>query len=191
MLKLSILIPSLNTRNVGRLISQLNPQLTDEVELLCMIDNKNRTLSEKRNELTALSKGKYISFVDDDDDVSADYVESILQAIEHDPDVVVFDVQVNLNWTSKNAYYGIQFTHEDGELCYTRKPNDKMVYRKSIAEKVAFQNILCEDTIRAEEVSQLAATERRINKVLYHYNANPATSECVWDYYLPKQRTEW
>ena len=67
------------------LFDKLNEQISkfqDKVELLVLIDNKKRTLGAKRNEMIGLAKGEYVVFIDDDDLVSEDYVESILEAIK-------------------------------------------------------------------------------------------------------------
>lgn len=60
------------------------------VEHCIFIDNKRRTVGEKRDALLRLAKGKYITYVDDDDDISDDYVVSILAAASCNPDVITF-----------------------------------------------------------------------------------------------------
>lgn len=60
------------------------------VEHLIFCDNKRRTVGEKRDALLRIAKGKYIAFVDDDDDIADDYVAEILRAAESNPDVITF-----------------------------------------------------------------------------------------------------
>lgn len=183
MTKLSILIPSLVSRDISRILERLKPQLTDKVEVLSLVDNKKRTLSEKRNNLISLAQWDYVCFIDDDDDISDDYVSEILNAILNDTDVIVFDVEVRLNnLLPKPCYYSKVFKYEETELCYHRLPNDKMVFKRSIASQVKYKNILCEDTVWSNDVLDLIKTESHISKTLYYYIANSTTSECQWSY---------
>ena len=89
-MKLSILVPTLDSRSLylSMMLSSLEGQLTPEVEVLTEIDRGEKTIGEKRNILLERATGDYISFVDDDDIVAYDYVDSILRAIETSPDVV-------------------------------------------------------------------------------------------------------
>ena len=41
-------------------------------------DNKKRTIGKKRDEMLKLAQGKYVTFVDDDDRISDDYVDEIM-----------------------------------------------------------------------------------------------------------------
>jgi glycosyltransferase involved in cell wall biosynthesis len=49
------------------------------VEHLILMDNKRRTVGEKRDALLRAAKGNYVAFVDDDDFISPDYVSLILE----------------------------------------------------------------------------------------------------------------
>ena len=52
-----------------------------DVELLYLMDNRRRPVGAKRNDMLAMAKGEYVSFIDDDDEVSVDYVQKIYRAI--------------------------------------------------------------------------------------------------------------
>ena len=59
------------------------------VEILVLLDNRSKSISEKRNDLLQIARGKYIAFLDDDDAVSKDYMSKILTAIdENDVDCI-------------------------------------------------------------------------------------------------------
>lgn len=64
-----------------------------DVEFISYRDNKQVTVGEKRNVLLRNSKGRFVCFVDDDDRISHDYVESILTCIVNNPtcDCIVFN----------------------------------------------------------------------------------------------------
>lgn len=98
-LKLSILTPAVPSRldDVNRLSSELARQIGElPVEHIVLLDNKRRTVGEKRDALLRAARGEFVAFVDDDDWVSHDYVPAILNAIAHKPDVVTFRQGVSL-----------------------------------------------------------------------------------------------
>ena len=85
---LSILIPTLRSRadKLSKLLNRLEFQRqTKPVQLLWIGDNKSITVGEKRNMLLAASKGEWVCFVDDDDEVSDRYLELILDTIKNNP----------------------------------------------------------------------------------------------------------
>ncbi len=145
------------------------------VEIFCFMDNRKSNLSEKRNLVIAGAKGKYISFVDDDDEVASDYVDSILREIQTDPelDCIVFDVLVHgYNSEPKLCKYGIEFEHKEAPEAYYRKPNHIMVFRTEIARRHPFRKELSglrEDTEWADRAWRDIGKQKRIDKVLYQY----------------------
>ncbi|MCJ7992656.1 glycosyltransferase [Priestia sp. OVS21] len=106
-IKLSVLIPSTPERltHLARMISELERQSAQlPVEILAMIDNKKRTIGAKRNILIEQAQGKYVSFVDDDDRIEPDYIQTLVETINQNPnaDCITFDVEVNLSGLEKN-----------------------------------------------------------------------------------------
>ena len=87
-MKLSVLICTIPERKekFDILLNKLQfLSINKDVEILC--DNRARgtvTIGQKRNDLINKSTGDYISFVDDDDDISNNYFDLILNAIETD-----------------------------------------------------------------------------------------------------------
>lgn len=145
------------------------------VEIFCFMDNRKSNLSEKRNLVIAGAKGKYVSFVDDDDEVAPDYVDVILRELELDSelDCVVFDVLVH-GYTPqpKVCKYGIEYQHKEGPEAYYRKPNHLMVFRTEIARRHQFRkelSAISEDTEWAERSWKDIGKQKRIDKVLYQY----------------------
>jgi len=94
---LSILIPSIPSRldMAAAMIRDLDYQIgTRPVEVLCLTDNKRRSIGAKRQALLESSRGHFVCFVDDDDEIVEDYVARIMdtmgKAIREDADVIVF-----------------------------------------------------------------------------------------------------
>ena len=89
---ISILIPTLLERKnefqimVHDLYRQLEKHhLKDKVEIISICDDRSIKLSEKRNMLQKLSSGKYFTHLDDDDELSCDYCQTIIDHIERIP----------------------------------------------------------------------------------------------------------
>jgi glycosyltransferase involved in cell wall biosynthesis len=99
---LSILTPAVPSRiySLGSLTRELETQIgSARVEHLVLLDNKRRTVGEKRDALLRAARGQFVAYVDDDDWISQDYVSEILQAINSCPqcDVVTFRQSVTYN----------------------------------------------------------------------------------------------
>lgn len=145
------------------------------VEVFCFMDNRKSNLSEKRNLVIAGAKGRFISFVDDDDRVEPDYVDSIVGAIQKDPDAdaIVFDVLVH-GYTAEPQIckYDVAFGHGEDKGVYFRKPNHVMAYRTEISRRHKYKkelSAISEDTEWADRASQDIRKQVRIEKTLYHY----------------------
>jgi len=175
----SILIPTVpwRSKKLKELLKQLDPQVARiaGVELLVLRDNRIMSIGEKRNKLRALSHGRYVSFVDDDDMVADDYVTSIVSEISAAPDVINFTVRVEGYGPPKLCKYGLSLQHADLPAEYHRKPNHIMAWKREIAVSVDFPEIAYgEDTVWAEEVAKRARSERTIPRILYTYQFDHA-----------------
>ena len=102
---------------------------------------------EKRNLLLSRAEGKYICFIDDDDDISDDYVSSIMRALEENPDCDCVGIQ-GLLMSSKGSFlfehsienqgwYTTKAPNSDDPL-FIRTPNHLNPVKKSIAEQIGF-----------------------------------------------------
>jgi hypothetical protein len=176
---LSVLICSLHERKeyLLRLIGVLRPQLNEETEVKLCIDGRQATTGDKRNDLLESATGKYVVFIDDDDLVSDDYVESILQAAKQDADAIVFKGWMTTNSKNKKAFSLSKdhpyTTTKDG--VYLRYPNHIVPIRSSIAKQFKFPGkVFGEDYVWATLIhnSRLIKTETKIDKDLYYYLYN-------------------
>lgn len=186
-MKLSILIPTLPQRPLKKLLEAIREQLTNEVEVIYLGDFKTLSVGFKRNMLKRMAKGEYITFVDDDDKISADYVSELLKAIDSGADVICFNVQINQKFPngkqeSLPVDYSIKNQHGWSQYLkgYTRKPNHLMCIKRTIANMVDFEEVNHgEDTIYAEQLAQHLKTEFKIDKTLYIYEADWEKSETL------------
>ncbi|CAB1128377.1 protein of unknown function [Candidatus Hydrogenisulfobacillus filiaventi] len=174
--KLSILIPALPER-----LPLLTPTLETltaqaagkDVEVLVLVDNRRRSIGEKRNALLDMAQGDFVVFIDDDDTVAPDYVDLLYGAIREHPeaDCIVFDVEVHFRGQfSKIARYGVEFELGEDPAFYYRKPNHLMCYARRIARRHRYRDASWgEDTEWAERAHKDVSTQIRIPAVLYHY----------------------
>ncbi|WP_260856676.1 glycosyltransferase family A protein [Bacillus pumilus] len=176
-IKLSVLIPSTPERltYLARMVSELERQSSPyPVEILVLIDNKTRTTGSKRNSLIEQAQGTYITFVDDDDRIETDYIQTIVEKINShsDADCITFDVEVNLGGLdTKIAKYDVNYINSQDDCYYYRKPNHLMCYAQRIANQEKFLNISYgEDDEWAARVSTHIKNQIKIPRVLYYYD---------------------
>jgi|LakMenEpi03Aug12_release.lakeMendotaPanAssembly.Ray.scaffolds.fasta_scaffold24843_5 GT2 family glycosyltransferase len=175
-MKLSILIPTVVGREhlLERLRSVLNPQLTEDVEVIEQKDNKEISIGRKRQTLLEKAAGEYVVFIDDDDMISEDYVESILKALESNPDSVGFEIECH-GTTGKTASASNKWsTWKDnhGGFDYVRTPYHKTPIKRNIAVIIGYRDMRYgEDYDYSKRLKEAGfiKTEVYINKVLYYY----------------------
>jgi hypothetical protein len=85
----SILIPTIPGRDAG--LARLVGSIREKVARICpalryqlciSFDNKESSIGMKRQGLLEESKGKYLSFIDDDDDITDAYIEDLWEMIQ-------------------------------------------------------------------------------------------------------------
>ena len=183
--KLSILICSLPSRlKQFSVIEELTRQAQGKpVEIIYLGDNKSMTVGEKRNHLVRMAKGDYVTFVDDDDRVTGDYVKSILEGIGSGADVICFEAMVSgYTPNPKRCKYSLGYSHTEDDSAYYRKPNHLMAWNAFIASGVPFPEISNgEDTAWATQITEShptgMLTEYQTGKCLYYYDFNSQTTE--------------
>lgn len=188
-MKLSILVPSVAERRntflpkcLDMLYGQLESLSIDQqksVEILFLIDSKERMLGSKRNNLIDIAQGDYIVFVDDDDRIEPDYISSLLTGIESNADVITFLASVSLNGEpAKICHYSNKYAKDYNTVdTYHRLPNHICCVKKEIALKVPFLNIKNgEDSAYSKQLKAHLRTQYEINRVLYHYDYNEKTT---------------
>ena len=144
MIKLSVLVPTVPSR-ISNFFPTLMKKLLkqcenrNDVEILGFFDNKKRSVGMKRQGLLDLVKGEYFVFIDDDDDVSDDYIDEILKALYDNPeaDCVVYDCIYSKNGVKKlHCKYGIEYNYWSSYNIgqWTGKPAHTMVYHSKFAK---------------------------------------------------------
>ena len=173
-----------------------------DVELLYLMDNRRRPVGVKRNDLMAMAKGEYVSFVDDDDSVAPDYVEKIYRQIvatrksDAPADVICFNQKATLQPTDITHECSYSLAHwkdrepdkrrlmapafdKEGQqlpntLLWTGPPAHTMVWRRALLEGISFpEKMFGEDVDFVDAACELAKNELIMNgEPLYYYRFN-------------------
>ena len=195
-IKFSVLILSIPSRfeQVKYLFDKLQKQCitNGEVEILCLVDNKSKHIADKRNDLLKAANGKYLAFLDDDDDISDDYISSILEAIPFDSDIITFDQRCTINGEELKVSFGMNnpvqhlSRNQHGKLNNILRPPFHMcAWKSDIAKTELFERIYssdgqsCEDHHWTNRLYPKIKTEYKINKMLHHYIYNSKTTESI------------
>lgn len=154
----------------------------DKVEVI--YNNKPKgtiTIGAKRNSLLLASKGDYVCFIDDDDDVPDYYITELLKAIESKPDCVGFEIQCNMEGKIEMAASSIKYDWKDNQdgFRYVRSIYHKTPVKREIALAAMFPDkSFSEDYEYSMRIKPMLKREIFINRIMYFYNfkyENPKT----------------
>jgi glycosyltransferase involved in cell wall biosynthesis len=174
MKRLSILTVSLKEREglLKNLARVLKMQSTNDVEFLAYVDNREKSIGYKRNQLLDSAKGDYIVFVDDDDMISPYYTQYILEGIKTNPDCCGIEGIITMENTPPRKFIHTVkckkwYTEND---IYYRCPNHLNPVKKEIALDTKFLEISDqEDLIYSNMLKPKLSNEVYINRPIYYY----------------------
>jgi len=176
---LSVLICALTERkklltNLLREIDLFKRRSHLKVEVLFDLDNRQKSVGQKRNDLVARAKGKYCCFIDDDDQITPLYFTEIERALQTKPDCVsLLGIFYENGQVVKPFVHTLdcKLYHEDQEAFY-RPPNHLNPILTGIVKRVGFPSKnYGEDTDFAMRLSNanLLQSEGQVEEPIYHY----------------------
>lgn len=185
MYKLTIAICTLPVRiaSFASLITELNNQiksngLTNEVQILAFMDCKDLTVGDKRNFIKSQAKGMYLAYLDDDDRISSDYVLSLKQGCDTNPDVVTFRGEYKEHSKVMDFIINSGIMNQDTATHHYRLPNHICAVKRDIYLNCHFTSKnYGEDSDYADQINQYIKTEYHIPKKLYFYDFALETSQ--------------
>lgn len=177
---LSILIPTYNrNESLIKLLQKLQPQIQDEVEVIVVDDHSDNQLklefpswlkyivleensggaSIPRNVGLDNAKGKYIAFIDADDMVSDDYIQTILDKTKEDWDYCY------ISWKCSTHNVIIKDEPPSWNCCVWN-----CIYKRDLIGNIRFRKdlIMAEDYYFNKEVRK--GKRENIIDILYYYN---------------------
>lgn len=164
---------------LSRLKQIVWPQLQLDAEMI-IHDGIGMSIGQKRNELLQDAEGEYVCFIDDDDIVSDNYVELLMEGINKEVDCcslkgIITEDGKNPLIFEHSLKYGAYRTVTDSpvdQVRYERYPNHLNCIRTDIAKQFRFpETNHGEDTDWATQIhkSGLLKTEHYIPEVIYYY----------------------
>lgn len=187
---LTIAIPSIPSRirmNLEPMFSRLMTQIGSrkDVEVVSILDNKSMTIGKKRHMLHKLAQGKYCAIIDDDDDVTPNFVEEVCNAIQsHDGvDVIHYNQEAIIEGVSflistdvnapRTPFDQLPRTPKDQNGNYipcVRPPWHWCAWRTEFARKFPFGDSFSgEDAIFVEHAIPHVKSDYKIDKILHIY----------------------
>lgn len=180
-IKLSIITMSLNERRELRepLFEELYRQMDGKpVEHTVVEDNGHTPNGIKMIIGEDTSHGEYVCTVDDDDWIAPNYIDSILEALEQNPDVVTFRLKhptYGHVWKFQKHPKVTNHSRLDKNRMRLMIPNQLCVWRRSMLLEVPWlPGVYGVDQLRAELLNTVYpdATEVHIPEELYTYVYN-------------------
>jgi len=182
---LSICIPSLPARidkfiKLYEKIERQSLDYKDKVEIISIMDNKSMSVGKKRKSLFSLSSGLYTCQIDDDDDVSDDFISTLIPIIEdittsdRNPGVISYNQKCNIDGKELLVVSSIEYpttdSHIKNNIMY-RYPWHWCCWRNDIAKSGSFLNCNgIEDSIFSKSLKYKVVSEIKLDKVLCYYN---------------------
>lgn len=128
----------------------------------------------KRNKLLEKSRGEYVSFIDDDDDIHSNYIKMIYEELLQNPDCISLTGIITEDGQNPCLFihsikYKSYFKYKD---IYYRPPNHLNPIKRSIASRFKFAEVnRGEDTGWAMQIvkSGLLKNEKQIKTPYYFY----------------------
>lgn len=177
----TILVPTLGERRplferlMGGLLSQLDPY-QGRVRVVGWFNNGSPSLPKIRQTMIERATTDYVSFVDDDDLVSPDYVAEIVAALETRPDYVGFQVQCYSDGApTAVAYHSLEFRRwRNLPGRFERDISHINPIRTALARRANFARTRpggAEDRDWAGQLrrAQVLRTQVVVPRIMYHY----------------------
>jgi hypothetical protein len=179
-MKLSILICTVTERKIkfNTLLNKLN-NLCKGYDIEILYNNKPRydakngiSVGEKRQSLIDKSTGDFFIFIDDDDDVTDDFINIIYPHLQKKYDVITsktiayidnekFIIDTSIFYTNE------QLNHEGEET--KRYPSVSSIWNRKLIKKVRFKKINNGEDFQWS-MRLKPKTEKKLEDILYLYN---------------------
>lgn len=135
-------------------------------------NNGGPTIGAKRSVGLRKSTGKYVCWLDDDDDIAPDYVETILRLAQSDADVLTFNniSRFDSFWCVVQMSLHIAYDDQVEPGFVWRRPYHVCAFKRELIEDLQFPDANWdEDTGFIGEALKRCKTQARSNRILHEY----------------------
>jgi hypothetical protein len=169
----SVLIPTIPGREesfrslvngIREKLQRIAPHL--RVEFCVRFDNREMSVGKKRQELLQAAKGKYMAFVDDDDDITDAYIEDLAETIRGNYHVMRLRGQIAQFTFTHSLENKLTGPMARGEV-FLRPPNHLNPMLTDVAKLVSFK-----DAVRGEDLDWTIRLARA-NFLILEYRSDP------------------
>ena len=194
---LSILIPTLFTRKkvfselTDKLMKQIEENnLKDVVEIISHYDSKTIDMVNKRNNMLRTASGKFIAYLDDDDDVADTYMIDIITSIKDnlDTDVITFKQHCNCDgytfFVESDIKYSLSGEKRNNTIyrypwIWCAWQREKLLNLNIVEEGRRYKNWEEDKYILTKIIqSRNFKREVKIDKILHYYRYSSSKTEC-------------
>lgn len=141
------------------------------------------SIGKKREDLVFNARGKYLCFLDDDESISPNYLETLVRLCHMDADICTFRAMVKMQ--SLWALVDMRLKYQSNEQLtpdYTvrRLPWHMCPMRSSFAKMFPFQDISnAEDFEWMQKVLALCTTENHTDRIIFQYNHGDSEADKI------------
>lgn len=189
-IKLSLLVCSVPHRifALAKLLQELDRQIAGRagIEILVLMDNKLMTVGKKRQRLLEMAQGEFVTYIDDDDWISPDYIDTLMEILDNPerppfyPDVICPEVTVSIDdgqvgRVEMSVEYADQPIQEYRPPRTCRPPHELAIWSRAIALRSRFPDTSYgEDFEWARPLWPLVKFEVKIAKAIYWWRHSTA-----------------
>jgi hypothetical protein len=171
--------------------------LENEVEIITHEDNREIPIGEKRNILLDKAKGKMISFIDDDDEITDDYFWLIVQKIKENNNLDAIQIFCTIHPTILHTFQALpknflsslpnNFENKNKGRVHNSTIAHFNPIKTSLAKSIKYPNIrIHEDFCFSQKIQdKIKVVDSITHKSIYNYYYNTNIS-AVQEYRKPK-----
>lgn len=155
-------------------VARICPEL--RVEYMTDIDNRQKTVGRKRTELLQKARGKYMSFIDDDDDITDAYIEDLVECLKGNYQVMRLYGQMTNYRFMHSISVGIHDRMVVGEPpLFQRPPNHLNPMMTDLARYVTFKDV------RRGEDADWAVRLAKTGFIRKEYRSDPSRVHYIYN----------
>lgn len=142
--------------------------------------NGGLSIGKKRERLSQQATGKYLCFLDDDEDISPNYVETLVRLCQQDKDVVTFRsfIKNDFYWSVVDMRLGSDNEEATPDKIIKRNAWHICPVKSKYAKMYKFDDSnYSEDWTWMEKVLKHCQSEAHTDQILHSYQHSAKTSE--------------